>query len=153
AKTSTAPRLGGPLADGRTFIRFLAVQRTLPDPGKLEALWVDLRYRTIRDGLVPRRGGAIKFALLGQSRLLVISLSLPWLGAPQHVAPFLAGCGGGRVPPVGAHKKVFSFVDNPPPPQPPPDSPHQSPLRPTPPPRPPRSTARDPAPPPDARLL
>lgn len=80
AATMTMPRRGGPLADGRAFARWLSKSRELPDAGRVEALAVDLRYRSTPHGLVPRRGPALKAALLHNPRRLVLAVRLPWLG-------------------------------------------------------------------------
>jgi hypothetical protein len=67
------PREGGPLADGRAFVRDLAARRPLPDAVRLQALAVDTRYRRAASGLVPRRLPLPRFAWLPQSRRLAIA--------------------------------------------------------------------------------
>lgn len=74
------PRDGGPLADGRCFARWLAAQGELPDEGRLEALAVDLRYRSVPAGLRPRRLPAGWIAWFGTARRLIIALRLPGVG-------------------------------------------------------------------------
>src|SRR5438094_839283 len=76
------------LADGRSFAADLARRGELPDPGRLEALAVDLHYRRTRDGLKPRRGPAIKTAWLRGSRRLILAVRLPWLGARRVSLPW-----------------------------------------------------------------
>ncbi len=88
ATTATTPRLGGPLADGRAFARWLSQSQKLPDAGRVESLAVDLRYRSTPQGLVPRRGPALRFALLHRERRLVIAVRLPWLGERWLTIPF-----------------------------------------------------------------
>jgi hypothetical protein len=80
AEAAKLPRVGGPLADGRAFARWLAAQGELPEACRLQALTVDLRYKGNRDGLVPRRGPACKAAWLRQSSRLIVAVWLPWLG-------------------------------------------------------------------------
>ncbi len=86
AKTSL-PREGGALADGRAFVRFLAQVGDLPDAGRLEALAVDLRYSRCGGGLAPRRGPALRIALLNHPRRLVLAVRLPWLGEKRLSIP------------------------------------------------------------------
>jgi hypothetical protein len=80
AGTSPPPAAGGPLADGRAFLRWLAAREELPEAGRLQALAVDLRFAEGPNGLAPRRWPALKIALLRNPRRLVIGLRLPWLG-------------------------------------------------------------------------
>jgi hypothetical protein len=80
AEAATLPRRGGPLADGRTFARWLAARGELPEAGRLPALAVDLRYVASPDGLAVRRGPACKAAWLHQSRRLIVAVWLPWFG-------------------------------------------------------------------------
>jgi hypothetical protein len=80
AATRPVPREGGPLADGRAFARWLAAAGELPDPGRLEALAVDLRYARCGGGLVPRRGPVLRAARLRHARRLVLALRMPGLG-------------------------------------------------------------------------
>src|SRR5262249_38010118 len=71
------PEIGGPLADGRAFARAVGV---LPDEARLEVLAVDLRFRSTKRGLRPRRVPALRFAWLRQSRRLVLGVCGRWLG-------------------------------------------------------------------------
>ena len=80
ATASPLPRLGGPLADGRAFLRWLAARGEHAAEARLQALAVDLRFKTTADGLVPRRGPAMKAAMLHAPRRVVVALRLPWLG-------------------------------------------------------------------------
>lgn len=76
-KTNSIPPEGGALADGRAFARVLAHLGELPDEGRLEALWVDLRYKKQGPRLAPRRGVAVKAALFKTPLRLVIILRRP----------------------------------------------------------------------------
>jgi len=87
ADANPLPAEGAPLADGRAFARCLAAAGELPDEGRLEALAVDLHYRTTPGGLRPRRGSACKLALLRRPRRLVVALRLPWLGERWLTVP------------------------------------------------------------------
>jgi hypothetical protein len=80
ARTAPLPRRGGPLADGRAFVRRLTAASRLPDEARLQVLAVDLEYAGSADGLVPRRGPAIQAAWLRGSRRLILGVRLPWLG-------------------------------------------------------------------------
>src|SRR5262249_24375544 len=64
AQANSLPLLGGAIADGRAFVRWLAAENGLPEACRLEALVVDLRYRAIRQGLVPRRWVGLQYAWL-----------------------------------------------------------------------------------------
>ena len=79
ALSNPLPRKGGPLADGRAFVRFLAADE-LPETAILQKLAVDLRYAATTDGLVSRRWPALKSALLNNPRRLIVGLRVPWLG-------------------------------------------------------------------------
>jgi hypothetical protein len=81
------PHGGGPLADGRAFARALARRGELSDAGRLEALAVDLHYRVCKSGLRPRRGPAVTWARLRESRRLVLAIRLPWLGERRLTLP------------------------------------------------------------------
>jgi hypothetical protein len=81
------PHEGGPLADGRAFARVLARRGDLSDAGRLEALAVDLHYRTCKDGLRPCRGPALAWARLRESRRLIVGIRLPWLGERRLTVP------------------------------------------------------------------
>jgi hypothetical protein len=80
AATASIPRLGGPLADGRAFARYLALRGELPDEGRLEAMAVDLRYATVRAGLTPRRLPAVRIGWFPRRYGLVVAVRVPWLG-------------------------------------------------------------------------
>jgi hypothetical protein len=82
AEAATLPREGGPIADGRTFARWLAARGELPDAGRIEILAVDLRYVGNPEGLRRRRWPTCRAAWLRQSRRLIVAVWLPWLG--QH---------------------------------------------------------------------
>jgi hypothetical protein len=79
AASTTIPRCGGPLADGRAFARFLAGTGDLPDPGRAQAFWVDLQFYE-HEGLKSRRGLAFAVALLRDSRRLLLGARIPRLG-------------------------------------------------------------------------
>jgi hypothetical protein len=81
AAATPYPQHGGPLADGRALVRYLAQRDELPDEGRLEALRVDLHHVPCAGGLVPRRGVVLKAAWLRRARRLVLAVRLPWLGA------------------------------------------------------------------------
>jgi hypothetical protein len=81
AEVAPRPRVGGPLADGRAFTRWLVARGDLPEAGRLQTLAVDLRYASRPEGLVPRRWPTCRAVWLPQSRRLVIASWLPWLGA------------------------------------------------------------------------
>jgi hypothetical protein len=80
ARGEALPVLGGPIADGRAFVRWLASRGELPDAGLLEAMALDLRYRATAQGLVARRLLGFQIAWLPKSRRLVVALWLPLLG-------------------------------------------------------------------------
>jgi hypothetical protein len=80
AGSTPLPGKGGPLLDGRTFARWLEARGELPEASRLEALTVDLRYAVSPKGLVPRRGPALKAALLHRPWRLVVAVRVPWLG-------------------------------------------------------------------------
>jgi hypothetical protein len=79
AATSPMPKMGGPLADGRAFLRWLAATGNAPEACRLQALAVDLRYVATTAGLVPRRGPMLKIIRLRQSRRLLFAIRVPWL--------------------------------------------------------------------------
>jgi hypothetical protein len=89
--TTPLPRIGGPLADGRAFLHWLAAANSLPEAGRLQALVVDLRYTTTAGGLRPRRWPSLKAALLHGPRRLVVGLRLPWLGERWLTLPLMRG--------------------------------------------------------------
>lgn len=55
AEAHPIPALGGPLADGRAFVRDLAAKVHLADDVRMQALALDTRFRSTRAGLVRRR--------------------------------------------------------------------------------------------------
>jgi hypothetical protein len=80
ATTMPLPREGGPLADGRAFIRWLAQSEDLSEEARLRVLAVDLRCATKGGGLVRRSGPAVAAAVLRRPHRLVLALRLPWIG-------------------------------------------------------------------------
>lgn len=87
AATTPMPHMGGPLADGRMFLRWLAVRGDTPEACRLQAFAVDLRCLATTAGLVPRRGPMLKIVRLRQPRRLVMAMRLPglrefWLSVP-----------------------------------------------------------------------
>jgi hypothetical protein len=79
ANDCALPREGGPLADGRAFIRMLACKEVLPGEVRLEALAVDLRYRQTPDGLTPRRGFSARAVMLRPRLHLIVALRAPFI--------------------------------------------------------------------------
>lgn len=73
AAQAPLPELGGPLADGRAFIRALATQMPLADDVVLQALGVDQRWKGTARGLVPRRLPHIGFARLRNLHSVIIA--------------------------------------------------------------------------------
>jgi hypothetical protein len=87
AATYPSPKMGGPLADGRAFLRWLTATGDAPEACRLQAIAVDLRYVATTAGLVPRRGPMLKIAWLRQPRRLVLAIRLLglrefWLSVP-----------------------------------------------------------------------
>jgi hypothetical protein len=87
AETAPLPQQGGPLADGRRFVRHVAARIRLTDDPRMQALSVDLRYRQTSAGLLRRRWPQLRFAWLPGARRLVVGfgdssfrLRLPCLG-------------------------------------------------------------------------
>jgi len=87
ALTAPIPQLGGPLADGRRLLRYVAARMPLNDDARLQALAVDLRYRLTAEGLLRRRWPKLLFAWLPGARCVAIGfgdrrfrLRLPRLG-------------------------------------------------------------------------
>lgn len=74
ARDCALPGEGGPLADGRAFVRVLSRNEELPDEVKLETLAVDLRFGETPDGLIPRRGVAVKLILLRRPVRMILAL-------------------------------------------------------------------------------
>ncbi|WP_020466403.1 hypothetical protein [Singulisphaera acidiphila] len=81
------PRRGGPLADGRNFVRVLDRQGKLSDRARLDALAVDLRYVSRSAGLVVRRGPSLAIALLRHPRQLVLAVRWPGQGVWRIAIP------------------------------------------------------------------
>ncbi len=86
ARATALPARGGPLADGRAFAATLPA-RLLDDEARLEVLTTDLPHRRARDGLVPRRGPALRWAWLPGARRLVLGVRLPGLGVRLLALP------------------------------------------------------------------
>ena len=80
AKSAPLPSDGGPLADGRAFLRWLTAAGEPVLACEMQQFAVDLRFRWTNGGLTPRRGLAVKFARLGKPRRTIIAVRLPWLG-------------------------------------------------------------------------
>lgn len=87
AARSPLPLRGGPRADGRGFARALARSGRLTDPGRLEALSVDLRFASRPDGLVRRRGPALAVTVLSHPGRLTLAARCPGLGARTLIIP------------------------------------------------------------------
>ena len=79
ALVTALPSVGGPLADGRAFLRWLAAYGNCPSACVLPALAVDLCYRTTANGLVRRRGPRLGVVVLSSPHRLVVAWRLPWL--------------------------------------------------------------------------
>lgn len=77
ARDFALPCEGGPLADGRAFVRRLSRKEVLPDEVKLETLAVDLRFRETSDGLAPRGSFSMKCVLLSKPFRLILALRAP----------------------------------------------------------------------------
>ncbi|SIO13174.1 hypothetical protein SAMN05444166_2620 [Singulisphaera sp. GP187] len=87
ATEAPLPRRGGPLADGRNFVRSLDRQGKLSDLARLEALSVDLHYASRSVGLVARRGPSLAIALLRHPRRLILAARWPGLRARRIAVP------------------------------------------------------------------
>lgn len=87
AAATPLPQTGGPLADGRSFARWLARRGELPDEGRLEGLGVDLYHRRTPAGLEHRRGPAVAVARLRTARQVVVGVRIPGLGVWQLTVP------------------------------------------------------------------
>jgi hypothetical protein len=74
ATTAPLPQHGGPLADGRCFVRYVGARVPLTDAIKLQALSIDLRYRQTAAGLLSRRGPQVRVAWLSQARCVVVAI-------------------------------------------------------------------------------
>ncbi len=77
AREHALPCEGGPLADGRAFVRRLSRTEALPSEVRLETLAVDLRFRETSDGLTPRGSFSVKCALLTRPLRLILALRAP----------------------------------------------------------------------------
>jgi hypothetical protein len=80
ATRTPLPVNGGPRADGRAFLRWLAARGEMPEACRLQALTVDLRYVATAEGLMRRRGPVLRIARLREPRRLVLAMRLLWLG-------------------------------------------------------------------------
>lgn len=80
AAVSPLPSAGGPLADGRLFLEFLAERRTLSDQVKLARLRFDLHYSRVRGSFLPRTGVVLRFEFLSEECRGILGVRLPWLG-------------------------------------------------------------------------
>lgn len=85
AATVPLPAQGGPLADGRAFVRCLARDMALPDDVRLQVLAIDVRYRRTHAGLAPRRWPAARATWLPQARSAVVAIGTRrfWLVLPR----------------------------------------------------------------------
>jgi len=88
AASTPLPQHGGALADGRAFAAALGRQGLLPDAGRMEAHLVDLHYKRLPHGLMPRRGPAMRMVRLRNSRRICIGVRLPWWGVGQLFLPW-----------------------------------------------------------------
>jgi hypothetical protein len=92
ARSTPPPAEGGPLADGRAFVRTLPAE-LLDDKARLEVLRIDLHWRSTGGGLRPRRGPVVRLRWIGCP---VLGLRLPWLGV--RVVRLRAFAGAARRP-------------------------------------------------------
>ena len=67
------PALGGPLADGRAFVRHLVRTVAVSDEIRLQALALDASYRSTRAGLVRRRVRVPRLAWLPGARGIALA--------------------------------------------------------------------------------
>lgn len=77
AAVTPIPRHGGPLADGRAFVRYLATRMPLSDDVTLQALSVDLTRRWPRVRAAWLRDARCAVVAIGVHR---VRLRLPFLG-------------------------------------------------------------------------
>jgi hypothetical protein len=82
AAHAALPERGGPLADGRAFVRALGAQMPLSDEVKLQALAVDRHWQHTPRGLVPRTTPHMAFAHLRSVRCVVVTLGARELRLP-----------------------------------------------------------------------
>jgi hypothetical protein len=73
AALTALPEAGGPLADGRAFVRVLAAAGPLADRVALQALAVDQQLRLTPRGLVPRRIPRLGWTRLRESGWWVVA--------------------------------------------------------------------------------
>lgn len=83
AATVPLPSRGGPLADARFFVRWLAARGEADAALQRQALAVDLQHAMRPDGLVPRRGPCVRWLRLPEAGLWCIGVRLPGLGVRQ----------------------------------------------------------------------
>ncbi|HYT87815.1 MAG TPA: hypothetical protein VEL76_03775 [Gemmataceae bacterium] len=88
AAVTPLPEEGGPFADARAFARYVAARGELPEDARLEVMAVDLHQKSTRRGLVPRRGFALRAAVLWRARRFVLGIRVPWLGVRWLSLPF-----------------------------------------------------------------
>jgi hypothetical protein len=77
ASVTPLPAQGGPLADGRCFVRHLGAAHALPDAVLQQALLVDAGHVASPDGLARRRWPCLRIGWLPQSRRLLVALGGP----------------------------------------------------------------------------
>jgi hypothetical protein len=77
ASTTPLPQHGGPLADGRAFVRYLAARLPLSDDVTLQALSFDLRRSWLRMRFASLHDAGCLVAAIGDYR---VRLRLPRLG-------------------------------------------------------------------------
>lgn len=73
AEAHPIPAVGGPLADGRAFVRDLASSVCLPDDVRVQALVLDTRFRRTPTGIVRRRVPIPRLAWLPDARTIAIA--------------------------------------------------------------------------------
>jgi len=74
AAQAPIPQHGGPLADGRAFVRYVAARMPVTDEVKQQILSVDLRYRQASTGLLRRRWPQLRVAWLRGAHCLLMGL-------------------------------------------------------------------------------
>jgi hypothetical protein len=82
AAETPLPAYGGPLSDGRAFLRWLARREPLPEGVELQVLAYELRYVGSASGPKPRRGLGLKIACLRRPPRLVVGWR--WLWGREH---------------------------------------------------------------------